>query len=201
MSSNHGKWKNSDLRALTLGESHHFISTNMHSYGGADWYKWFFSNGTRLAIFGVFIYAYGKGDLVSYSDLTKAEKIGSVPLKLDSIKATLREAISLGFVKSYKSEEDKRVTLYQFNPDLMQEIGDWCFETRRNRMYEMALFVSEDTTLEINNRLKGTIRREWIESINTFVGSIALAVKEKYGDKMENVTPIDVRKLEKRLKK
>ena len=33
MSSNHGKWKNSDLRALTLGESHHFISTNMHSYG------------------------------------------------------------------------------------------------------------------------------------------------------------------------
>jgi len=84
---------------------------------------------------------------------------------------------------------------------LMQEIGDWCFETRRNRMYEMALFVSEDTTLEINNRLKGTIRREWIESINNFVGSIALAVKQKYGDKMENVTPIDVRKLEKRLKK
>ena len=56
MSSNQGNWKNSDIRALTLGESHHFVSTNMHSYGNADWYKWFFSNGTRLAIFGVFIY-------------------------------------------------------------------------------------------------------------------------------------------------
>jgi len=201
MSVNKGKWKNSDIRALTEGESHFFVSTNMHSYGNADWYKWFFSNGTRLAIFGVFIYAYGKGDLVSYNDLTKAEKIGSVPLKLDSIKATLREAIALDYVKAYKSEEDKRITLYQFNPNLMQEIGDWAFETRRNRMYEMALFISEDTTLEINNKLKGTIKREWVEIINTFVGSIALAVKEKYGDKMENVTPINLKELEKRLKK
>ena len=41
MSKNQGNWKNSDIRALTLGESHHFVSTNMHSYGNADWYKWF----------------------------------------------------------------------------------------------------------------------------------------------------------------
>ena len=27
MSSNQGNWKNSDIRALTLGESHHFVST------------------------------------------------------------------------------------------------------------------------------------------------------------------------------
>ena len=35
--------------------------------------------------------------MVSYTDLTQTEKIGSQRLKIDSIKATIREGLSLGY--------------------------------------------------------------------------------------------------------
>ena len=41
--------------------------------------------------------------MVTYTDLTRSEKVGSVRLKIDSIKSTLREGLALGFIEAYKS--------------------------------------------------------------------------------------------------
>ena len=81
---------------------------------------------------------------ISYTDLTRTKKVGSQNLKIDSIKATIREGLALGYIEAFKSEKDKRVTMYTFNTNILQEVTDFCFMMRRNRMWEAASFVSQD---------------------------------------------------------
>ena len=89
---------------------HHF-SKGEHYYVDKDWYIWFLGNATRYAIFHTFLWKYGNGEMVSYTDLTRTEKIGSQRLKIDSIKATIREGLSLGYIEAFKSEKDRRIRL------------------------------------------------------------------------------------------
>ena len=106
---NKRKWNNSEMRSLTRGEAMHYFSTGQHYYRDQDWYIWFLGNATRYAIFQTFLWKYGNGEMVSYTDLTRTEKIGSQRLKIDSIKATIREGLSLGYIEAFKSEKDRRV--------------------------------------------------------------------------------------------
>jgi len=103
------------MRALTRGEAMAHYSRGQHYYVKSDWYVWFFGNPTRYSIFHTFLWKYGNGEMVSYTDLTQTEKIGSVKLKIDSIKSTIREGLALGFIDAYKAENDRRVTMYSFN--------------------------------------------------------------------------------------
>jgi len=180
------------MRALTRGESMSYYSTGQHYYIKCDWYVWFFSNPTRHSIFHTFLWKYGNGEMVSYTDLTQTEKIGSVKLKIDSIKSTIREGLALGFIDAYKAEKDKRVTIYSFNDKILDEITDYCFMMRRNRMWESASFISNYSSESINSKLvQAGMKEEWIESINNFIAKIALTVKAKFGnDQLPNVIPI-----------
>ena len=141
------EWSNSEIRALTRGESLHYYSTGQHYYTKSEWYIWFFGNATRHSIFHTFLLKYGEGELVSYTDLTRTEKVGSVRLKIDSVKSTIREGLAMGFIDAYKSEKDRRVTVYTFNPSILDEISDYCFMMRRNRMWESASFISNSCLL------------------------------------------------------
>ena len=180
------------MRALTRGESMSYYSTGQHYYIKCDWYVWFFGNPTRHSIFHTFLWKYGNGEMVSYTDLTQTEKIGSVKLKIDSIKSTIREGLALGFIDAYKAENDRRVTMYSFNNRILDEITDYCFMMRRNRMWESASFISNYSSNSINNKLvQAGMKEEWIESINNFITMIALTVKAKFGsDQLPNVIPI-----------
>ena len=120
-------WSNSEMRALTRGEAMSDFSRGQHYYFNSDWYVWFFGNSTRYSIFHTFLWKYGNGEMVSYTDLTQTKKIGSVNLKIDSIKSTIREGLALGFIDVYKAENDKRVTMYSFNDKILDEITDYCF--------------------------------------------------------------------------
>ena len=93
------QWTNSEMRALTRGESMQYFSLGQHYYTKSDWYIWFFGNSTRYTIFHTFLWKYGEGEMVTYTDLTRSEKVGSVRLKIDSIKSTLREGLALGFIE------------------------------------------------------------------------------------------------------
>ena len=92
------EWSNSEIRALTRGESMYYYSTGQHYYTKSDWYVWFFGNTTRYSIFHTFLLKYGEGELVSYTDLTRTEKVGAVRLKIDSVKSTIREGLAFGFL-------------------------------------------------------------------------------------------------------
>ena len=185
------QWTNSEMRALTRGESMHYYSMGQHYYTKSKWYIWFLGNSTRHTIFHTFLWKYGEGEMVSYTDLTRSEKVGSVRLKIDSIKSTLREGLTLGYIEAYKSEDDRRVTMYTFNSAIMDEISDYCFMMRRNRMWEAASFVSNSSTDSINNKLaQAGMKSEWIDSINSFISKLALTVKKKFGeDQLPNVIP------------
>ena len=190
---NQRSWSNSEMRALTRGESMSYYSTGQHYYIKCDWYVWFFGNPTRYSIFHTFLWKYGNGEMVSYTDLTQTEKIGSVRLKIDSIKSTIREGLALGFIDAYKAENDKRVTMYSFNDKILDEITDYCFMMRRNRMWESASFISNYSSESINSKLvQAGMKEEWIEPINNFIAKIALTVKAKFGnDQLPNVIPIN----------
>ena len=82
---NKRNWSNSEMRSLTRGEAMHHFSKGEHYYVDKDWYIWFLGNATRYAIFHTFLWKYGNGEMVSYTDLTRTEKIGSQRLKIDSI--------------------------------------------------------------------------------------------------------------------
>ena len=96
---NKRNWSNSEMRSLTRGEAMHHFSKGEHYYVDKDWYIWFLGNATRYAIFHTFLWKYGNGEMVSYTDLTRTEKIGSQRLKIDSIKATIREGLTLGYIE------------------------------------------------------------------------------------------------------
>ena len=165
-------WANADARSLVRGEFHHHYGQQFHGYQNAAWYIWFLGNATKHAIFFLFLHKYGKGEMVNYADLTQSKKIGGVNLKIDSIKSTIREALELDFIRSFKSDDDKRITLYDLNPAIVGEIADYCFSMRRNRMIEASKFIHSDTTLKINTELGEAIRShggEIIEAISSAV--------------------------------
>ena len=185
-------WTNSEMRSLTRGEAMRYFSTGQHYYTDKDWYIWFFSNATRYSIFHTFLWKYGEGEMVSYTDLTRTKKVGSQRLKIDSIKATIREGLAHGYIEAFKSEKDKRVTMYTFNTDIIQEVTDFCFMMRRNRMWEAASFVSQDSTGTINQELANAgLKKEWLVSINNFISVLAGTVKATFGSEhLPNVIPI-----------
>jgi len=185
-------WSNLDARSLLHGEFHHHYGQGFHAYEKSDWHVWFFGNTTKYAIFFLFLHKYGKGEMVSYTDLTQTKKIGQVSLKIDSIKSTIREALEAGFIRSFKSDDDKRVTLYDLNPDIVGEIADYCFSMRRNRMVEASKFIHSDTTLKINNELGEAIRSHGDEVIEAISSTVQYAIGgiEKAG----KITPLRKKK-------
>ena len=190
------KWSEEEIRALTHGEANDYASRGQHYYVDKDWFIWFLANATRYSIFHTFLLKYGNGEKVSYTDLTLTEKIGSQRLKIDSIKATIREGLALGFIEAYKSDSDKRVTLYSFDESIIQEVADFCFMMRRNRMLEAASFISLNSTDAINKELAdASLKKEWLDSINNFIGLLAGKAKAVFGkDEMPNIIPLDSKK-------
>ena len=179
-------WNNSDVRSLLLGEFHDLNGRSNHSYKEADWYIWFLGNPTRYAIFFLFLQKYGLGEMVSYTDLTLTKKIGQVNLKIDSIKSTIRDALELKYINSYKSDDDKRVTLYDFNSGIIQEVADYCFCMRRNRMMESAKYVHLDTTLRVSKELNAAITKDsMLDALTTIVEHTNQAVKAKLSSKKQ----------------
>ena len=193
---NKRNWSNSEMRSLTRGEAMHYFSTGQHYSTKEDWYIWFLGNATRYSIFQTLLWKYGNGEMVSYTDLTRAEKIGSQRLKIDSIKATIREGLTLGYIEAFKSEKDRRVTMYAFDQSIMQEVTDYCFMMRRNRMWESASFISDNSTDSINNQLaKAGMKKHWLDSINNFISKFAGTAKAQFGDEqLPNVIPINNKK-------
>ena len=189
---NKRNWSNSEMRSLTRGEAMHHFSKGEHYYVDKDWYIWFLGNATRYAIFHTFLWKYGNGEMVSYTDLTRTEKIGSQRLKIDSIKATIREGLTLGYIEAFKSEKDRRVTMYSFDQSILQEVTDYCFMMRRNRMWESASFISKYSTDSLNKELaRAGMKFDWLESINKFVSLFAETAKNAFGqDQLPNVIPI-----------
>lgn len=189
---NKRNWSNSEMRSLTRGEAMHHFSKGEHYYVDKDWYIWFLGNATRYAIFHTFLWKYGNGEMVSYTDLTRTEKIGSQRLKIDSIKATIREGLTLGYIEAFKSEKDRRVTMYSFDQSILQEVTDYCFMMRRNRMWESASFISQYSTDSLNKELaRAGMKLDWLESINKFVSLFAETAKNAFGqDQLPNVIPI-----------
>ena len=189
---NKRNWSNSEMRSLTRGEAMHHFSKGEHYYVDKDWYIWFLGNATRYAIFHTFLWKYGNGEMVSYTDITRTEKIGSQRLKIDSIKATIREGLSLGYIEAFKSEKDRRVTMYSFDQSILQEVTDYCFMMRRNRMWESASFISQYSTDSLNKELaRAGMKFDWLESINKFVSLFAETAKNAFGqDQLPNVIPI-----------
>ena len=189
-------WSNSDMRSVMRGEAMHYFSGGQHYYVSKDWYVWFLGNSTRYSIFHTFLWKYGNGEMVSYTDLTRTEKIGSQRLKIDSIKATIREGLTLGYIEAFKSEKDRRVTMYAFDQSIMQEVTDYCFMMRRNRMWESASFISDNSTDSINNQLaKAGMKKHWLDSINNFISKFAGTAKAQFGDEqLPNVIPINNKK-------
>ena len=189
---NKRNWSNSEMRSLTRGEAMHHFSKGEHYYVDKDWYIWFLGNATRYAIFHTFLWKYGNGEMVSYTDLTRTEKIGSQRLKIDSIKATIREGLSFGYIEAFKSEKDRRVTMYSFDQSILQEVTDYCFMMRRNRMWESASFISQYSTDSLNKELaRAGMKFDWLESINKFVSLFAETAKNAFGqDQLPNVIPI-----------
>lgn len=181
-------WSDSEIRSLAKGEFTHYASTGQHYYTDKEWYVWFLGNATRYSIFQTFLWKYGSEEMVSYTDLTQTEKIGAQRLKIDSIKATIREGLSLGYIEAFKSESDKRVTMYSFNQSILQEVGDYCFMMRRNRMLELADFIGLHSTENINKELtQASMKQEWFVRINEFIALFATSVRAIFG---KNQLPI-----------
>jgi hypothetical protein len=184
-------WSNSDARSLLLGEFHSYYGNSLHTYADTEWFIWFFRNSTRHAIFHLFLLKYGNGEMVSYTDLTLTKKVGGMNLKIDSIKSTIREGIELEFITAYKSPTDKRVTLYNLNSSVVNEIADFCFIQRKNRMIETARYIAQYSTATIGKRLaKGTLKVEWIESILEFVKKMERSLKSANISNFRNISEV-----------
>ena len=189
------EWSNSDIRSLVQGEFHNYFGQSLHNYRKSDWFVWFLSNSTRYSIFFLFLQKYGKGEMVSYTDLTQTKKIGQVNLKIDSIKATIRDGLELGFLQSFKSDDDRRVTLYDFNPRIIHEVADYCFCMRRNRMIETASYIHSETTLKVSKELENAVTDEWAEAVSSTVDAVSGVLESKFGvTNLKNITPISKKK-------
>jgi hypothetical protein len=189
------EWSNSDIRSLVQGEYHNYYGQSLHTYNKSDWFIWFLSNSTRYSIFFLFLQKYGKGEMVSYTDLTLTKKIGLINLKIDSIKATIRDGLELGFLQSFKSDDDRRVTLYDFNPSIIHEVADYCFCMRRNRMMESASYIHSETTLKVSRELKNAVTEEWADAVSTTVDAVSKVLESKFGvASSKNITPLNNKK-------
>jgi len=178
------QWSNADARSLLLGEFHNYYGGTYHAYQESDWYVWFLGNPTRYAMFFLFLEKYGKGEMVSYTDLTLTKKIGQVNLKIDSIKSTIRDALELNLINSFKSDDDGRVTLYDLNPKIIQEVADYCFYMRRNRMMESTKYIHSDTTLKVSKELNAAITKDsMLDALSYLVDQTNKAVDAKIGSK------------------
>ena len=82
--------------------------------------------------------------------------------------------------------------MYTFNPSILDEVSDYCFMMRRNRMWEAASFISNSSTDSINKKLaKAGMREEWMESISSFISKLAQTAKATFGeDQLPNVIPL-----------
>ena len=118
--------------------------------------------------------------------------IGAETAKLFVKEATIREGLSLGYIEAFKSEKDRRVTMYSFDQSILQEVTDYCFMMRRNRMWESASFISQYSTDSLNKELaRAGMKFDWLESINKFVSLFAETAKNAFGqDHLPNVIPI-----------
>ncbi len=190
------QWNNADARSLLLGEFHNYFGGSYHAYQESEWYVWFLGNPTRYAMFFLFLEKYGKGEMVSYTDLTLTKKIGQVNLKIDSIKSTIREALELEYIKSFKSDDDRRVTLYDLNPEIVPEVADYCFYMRRNRMMESAKYIHSDTTLKVSKELNDALTKDsMLDALSAIVDHTNKAVEAKIGrKKKQNLTPVPKKK-------
>jgi len=193
------QWSNADARSLLLGEFHNYFGGSYHAYQESEWYVWFLGNPTRYAMFFLFLEKYGKGEMVSYTDLTLTKKIGQVNLKIDSIKSTVRDALELDYIKSFKSDDDGRVTLYDLNTEIVQEIADYCFCVRRNRMMESAKYIHSDTTLKVSKELNNAITKDsMLDALSSIVEHTNKAVEAKIGRKKnQKLSPVPKKKLAK----
>ena len=86
-------WNNSEMRSLTRGEAMRYFSTGQHYYRDQDWYIWFLGNATRYAIFQTFLWKYGNGEMVSYTDLTEQRKLDLKDSRLIQLKQQLEKAL------------------------------------------------------------------------------------------------------------
>ena len=189
------EWSNSDIRSLVQGEFHNYFGQSLHNYQKSDWFVWFLSNSTRYSIFFLFLQKYGKGEMVSYTDLTQTKKIGQINLKIDSIKATIPDGLELGFLQSFKSDDDRRVTLYDFNTRIIHEVADYCFCMRRNRMIETASYIHSETTLKVSKELENAVTDEWAEAVSTTVNVVSEVLESKFGvTHLKNINPISKKK-------
>ena len=189
------EWSNSDIRSLVQGEFHNYFGQSLHNYQKSDWFVWFLSNSTRYSIFFLFLQKYGKGEMVSYTDLTQTKKIGQINLKIDSIKATIPDGLELGFLQSFKSDDDRRVTLYDFNTRIIHEVADYCFCMRRNRMIETASYIHSETTLKVSKELENAVTDEWAEAVSSTVDAVSGVLESKFGvTNSKNITPISKKK-------
>ena len=190
------RWNNSDARSLLLGEFHDLYGRSNHDYQEHEWYVWFLGNPTRYAMFFLFLQKYGSGEMVSYTDLTLTKKIGQVNLKIDSIKSTVRDALELDYIKAFKSDDDGRVTLYDLNSEIVQEIADYCFCMRRNRMMESAKYIHSDTTLKVSKELNNAITKDsMLDALSTIVEHTNKAVEAKIGKKKKrNLSSVSKKK-------
>ena len=190
------QWSNADARSLLLGEFHNYFGGSYHTYQESEWYVWFLGNPTRYAMFFLFLEKYGKGEMVSYTDLTLTKKIGQVNLKIDSIKSTVRDALELDYIKAFKSDDDGRVTLYDLNTEIVQEIADYCFCMRRNRMMESAKYIHSDTTLKVSKELNNAITKDsMLDALSSIVEHTNKAVEAKIGKKKKlNLSSVSKKK-------
>ena len=82
--------------------------------------------------------------------------------------------------------------MYSFAQSILQEVTDYCFMMRRNRMWESASFISQYSTDSLNKELaRAGMKFDWLESINKFVSLFAETAKNAFGqDQLPNVIPI-----------
>jgi hypothetical protein len=86
--------------------------------------------------------------------------------------------------------------MYTFDQSIMQEVTDYCFMMRRNRMWESASFISNNSTDPINKELaEAGMKKDWLDSINNFISQFAGTAKAQFGEEqLPNVIPINNKK-------
>ncbi len=82
--------------------------------------------------------------------------------------------------------------MYTFDKSILQEVTDYCFMMRRNRMWESASFISNHSTETINKELANAgMKKDWLNSINNFISKFAGTAKAQFGnEQLPNVIPI-----------
>ena len=82
--------------------------------------------------------------------------------------------------------------MYSFDESILQEVTDYCFMMRRNRMWESASFISKYSTETTNKELaRAGLKKDWLDSISKFISLFAITAKNAFGeDQLPNVVPL-----------